>query len=427
MAAWHPSLDPDAQRTLSERVAALQAAHPDLPPATWEHLQATLARLPHPAPALDALLGLQLPLKAPLAEILLRDALALAVVGPYPRGAMGRGILPRRPPPQLAQYEAQLAGRLGELESQDQAAWFDSLRRLKQQDSLALFAQECQGMPVRQTTALLSTLARGLLHAALCYSARHVGGAHLAHEVGVVGMGKLGGGELNYGSDVDLVFVCTQRAFDDAASRKQVEALLRHLIETFTEVTPQGYVFRVDLRLRPEGTQGLLVQSTRSVATYLLQWGRTWERSAWFKASWAGGSKAVVEQLLQEIHPFLYRRSLDFTVLDELKQMKHQVQANAPQPASLLAVPPTPTPAPPPRSLFRTPRRPARHAGGGLRALSRPEPMAPLPEEDGQLVQVLGWDVKLGEGGIREIGILRPSPVDGAFRAPRGAQSAGDT
>ena len=403
--SWHPSLSPKAQRTLSERLAALCAAHPTLLPTTWERVTEVLAPLPDPAPVLDTLLALKPQATSPLTDAVMLDALALAVIGPYPRGALARGILARHISPQPEQYATWLKATLEDLSQQDQTTWFASLRRLKQQESLSLFAHECQGTPVRHTTAHLSVLARGLLDGALRYSARALGSGHLVEKVGIVGMGKLGGSELNYGSDVDLVFVCTQDVFDDPETRRQLEAVLKHLIETFTEVTAHGYIFRVDLRLRPQGTQGLLVQSVQSVAKYLLQWGKTWERSAWFKASWAGGSMEVVGQLLEQIHPFLYRRSLDFTVLDELKQMKQQVQAKAAQPASL------PAPHEPvalTRSLFRShhqrrPPKPARRILGAQRPELAPTAPSTPPPVDEPMARVLGWDAKLGEGGIREV------------------------
>ncbi len=140
-------------------------------------------------------------------------------------------------------------------------------------------------------------------------------------------MGKLGGAELNYSSDVDLVYVYGEEA--DHPSGKPVRLFFAKIAEEVTkaiaDVTEDGLCFRVDVRLRPGGDQSPLAVSVAGTLGHYEAWGQTWERSVWLKARAVGGDRALGATLLDELAPFVYRRYLDFATLEDLKAMKRRV------------------------------------------------------------------------------------------------------
>jgi len=146
----------------------------------------------------------------------------------------------------------------------------------------------------------------------------------------VVGMGKLGGRELNFSSDIDLVFLFPGHGeTQHAAPVSHEEFFLRlgqALIRLLAAVTVDGFVFRVDMRLRPFGDSGPLACSFASFEDYLLQHGRDWERYAWVKARAITGAEAYAELYAEAVRPFVYRRYLDFGVFDSLREMKGLIE-----------------------------------------------------------------------------------------------------
>lgn len=146
----------------------------------------------------------------------------------------------------------------------------------------------------------------------------------------VVAMGKLGGRELNYSSDIDLVFlfpgygetVHASPVSHDEFFQRLGQALLRLLATP----TVDGFVFRVDMRLRPFGESGPLACGFSSFEDYLLQHGRDWERYAWIKARPLSGHEAYAELYAEAIRPFVYRRYLDFGVFESLREMKQLIE-----------------------------------------------------------------------------------------------------
>jgi glutamate-ammonia-ligase adenylyltransferase len=187
---------------------------------------------------------------------------------------------------------------------------------------------------VRETLRDVSALADGCIRAA-SRAAR----AHLAVTFGiprtasgaeaeliVLGMGKLGGRELNFSSDVDLVFLFEGAGETDGPrsvdNQDYFTRLGRELIRLLDARTEDGFAFRVDMRLRPFGDSGPLVVSLASLEDYLHQHGRDWERYAWIKARAIVG-EGVYEAANQEfVRPFVYRRYLDFGVFESLREMK---------------------------------------------------------------------------------------------------------
>ncbi len=147
----------------------------------------------------------------------------------------------------------------------------------------------------------------------------------------VFGLGKLGGGELNFSSDVDLVYAFPAQGASDGARPLAAEEyfarLGQRLARLLDETTAEGFSHRVDLRLRPYGNAGRVALSFAGMDHYFQQEGRDWERYAWLKARAVAGDIAAGEAWLQTLRPFVYRRYLDFTALDGLRAMKAMITA----------------------------------------------------------------------------------------------------
>ncbi len=145
----------------------------------------------------------------------------------------------------------------------------------------------------------------------------------------VIGMGKLGGRELNVSSDVDLVFAYPEEGDTRGAARSRSNheyftRLARRLIALLNEMTADGYVFRVDMRLRPLGSDGPLACCFGMLENYFVTQGREWERYAWIKARVICGDEAA--ELLELVRPFVFRRHLDYSAFDSLRELHGQVR-----------------------------------------------------------------------------------------------------
>jgi len=157
-------------------------------------------------------------------------------------------------------------------------------------------------------------------------------------ELIALGMGKLGGFELNFSSDIDLIFCYEEKGLTQGGRRSEdfqvyFTKLAQKVIQLLDRVTPDGRVFRVDMRLRPFGDSGPLVSSFDAVEDYYQEQGREWERYALLKARPLGGVEALSEQelgqqarLMALLKPFVYRRYIDFSVIDSLRNMKHMIE-----------------------------------------------------------------------------------------------------
>lgn len=146
----------------------------------------------------------------------------------------------------------------------------------------------------------------------------------------VIGLGKLGGHELNYVSDIDILFLHDPRA-DGVGSR--VAPVLNRFCQTLCRLIGDNHegdrVFVVDLRLRPQGKDGPLVPSVAAASDHYLQFGRPWERQMLLKARPAAGDRLVGMAFIQQVRPFVFRRFLDFQALDELREMRDRILAEA--------------------------------------------------------------------------------------------------
>ena len=142
----------------------------------------------------------------------------------------------------------------------------------------------------------------------------------------VIGMGKLGGGELNVSSDIDLIFAYASEGETDSekpiSNQEFFTRLAKKLIATVDEITEDGFVFRVDMRLRPFGSEGALVSNLDALEDYYQNNGREWERYAWIKGREVTGGNQV-SRLLK---PFVFRKYLDFGAFASMRDLKIQIQ-----------------------------------------------------------------------------------------------------
>jgi glutamate-ammonia-ligase adenylyltransferase len=216
--------------------------------------------------------------------------------------------------------------------------WHVRLRALRKRVMLSMIARDLAGSAdlaevIATTTALADeTIACAAAHAAQTLALRH--GPPIGEESAavidlmVVGMGKLGGSELNASSDVDLVFVYPEEGHTrgpvSISNHEYFTRVGRAIIAALNELTPEGYVFRVDMRLRPYGDSGPLVVSLPMLETYFISQGREWERYAWIKARVVCGRGA--EALDPIVRPFVYRRHLDFNALGSMRDLHTQIR-----------------------------------------------------------------------------------------------------
>lgn len=149
----------------------------------------------------------------------------------------------------------------------------------------------------------------------------------------VFGMGKVGGAELNFSSDIDLIYLYERDAGPTTGGKKGTiepraffTQLAQGLTRTLSDLIAGGRVFRVDLRLRPDGVNGPVVNSLPNTLLYYESWGQTWERVALLKARPIAGDLELGEQFLREISPFVFRRYLDFATIEDIKEMKARVE-----------------------------------------------------------------------------------------------------
>ncbi|SCC22273.1 bifunctional [glutamate--ammonia ligase]-adenylyl-L-tyrosine phosphorylase/[glutamate--ammonia-ligase] adenylyltransferase [Gilliamella intestini] len=148
----------------------------------------------------------------------------------------------------------------------------------------------------------------------------------------ILGMGKLGGGELNFSSDIDLIFTYPEHGQTQGGPRELDNAVFftrlgQRLIKALDQITEDGFVYRVDMRLRPLGDGGPLVLSFSAMEDYYQEQGRDWERYAMVKAKVLGDQHApYVGELYQMLKPFVYRRYIDFSVLQSLRNMKSMIE-----------------------------------------------------------------------------------------------------
>ena len=208
------------------------------------------------------------------------------------------------------------------------------LRTLKKHVALRLMVRDLSGLgDLTEVMTSISALAELSIQEALRYLSGWQQAEYgtpigeesgIAQELIVIGMGKLGGHELNVSSDVDLIYIYPEEGHAGKLSNHEYfTRLAQKLSQVISEHTADGYVFRVDLRLRPYGDSGPVVSSFAMLEQYLLTQGREWERYAWIKARVLCGDAAGLEQLAR---PFVYRRYLDFGAFASMRDLQTQIR-----------------------------------------------------------------------------------------------------
>jgi len=235
---------------------------------------------------------------------------------------------------------AQLAAETRLLTDPD--AIMRALRRFKRRETLRIaYGDIVGGQRLETVVAQLSHVADCIVQEAVCAAVARVerqrgiprGPDGGRATVAVIALGKLGGGELNYSSDIDLVFVhsadgrvegpkpCTNQEFFDRVVQETVRFL--------TEPTAAGVAYRVDLRLRPHGTAGSPSLALEPMLQYFDQVGRTWERQAWVKSRCIAGDEGLGRRLLAELEPWVYRRWLTRADISGIKALKRRIEQRA--------------------------------------------------------------------------------------------------
>ncbi|HSD59400.1 MAG TPA: bifunctional [glutamate--ammonia ligase]-adenylyl-L-tyrosine phosphorylase/[glutamate--ammonia-ligase] adenylyltransferase [Burkholderiales bacterium] len=213
-----------------------------------------------------------------------------------------------------------------------------ALRRLRSRVVLRVLTRDLAGLAdLAEVTATMTALAE----TAIAFSAerlqewmRRQYGEPVGEEGGepqgllVVGMGKLGGGELNVSSDVDLIFLYPEegetRGPQVLSNHEFFGRLGRRLISALHDLTADGYVFRVDMRLRPDGESGPLAVSFATLENYFYTQGREWERYAWIKGRVVAGPCA--RELAQLVTPFVFRKYLDYGAFESMRALHGQIR-----------------------------------------------------------------------------------------------------
>lgn len=250
-------------------------------------------------------------------------------------------LLRTAPERRFAELVGTLAARLSELDALPDA--MTALRVFKSEAALLIALCDLGGIwSVNEVTRALTETADAALQGAVCFLFRQAAkkGDWLA-DAGderpdltsgfmVLGVGKYGAFELNYSSDIDLiVFYELERARLKAGLEAPTffVRLTRDLVRLIDERTVAGYVFRTDLRLRPDAGATQIALSTNAAALYYESFGQNWERAALIKARAVAGDVEVGEAFLAELAPFIWRRNLDFAAIADIHAMKRQIHA----------------------------------------------------------------------------------------------------
>lgn len=213
-----------------------------------------------------------------------------------------------------------------------------ALRRLRQRVFLRVLLRDLTGRAdLDEVCATMTRLAETAIGAAVAAHGRWLAALHGAplgadsgtpEQLIVVAMGKLGGGELNVSSDIDLVLVYPEDGSTSGpktlANQDFFDRLGRRVVAALAEPSAEGHVFRTDLRLRPYGDAGPLASSFAALEQYLVAQGRTWERYAWLKARTLTGVRG--DELERLVAPFVYRKYLDYDAYDGLRDVHGQIR-----------------------------------------------------------------------------------------------------
>lgn len=208
---------------------------------------------------------------------------------------------------------------------------FRAIRRWKNQEMTRIALRElANAADLEETTAELSHIAQICIREVFAHwnsKLRETLGSPAA-EFAILAVGKLGGRELNHSSDVDLIFLYTEEGevSPRLTNHQWFNRLAEKILETFSTPDAEGALFRVDLRLRPEGSAGPLARSLESMENYYAGFGETWERIALIKARVIAGSRELAYEFLRQHQPFIYPRSPTPDLLDEIAAIKRRIE-----------------------------------------------------------------------------------------------------
>ncbi len=208
---------------------------------------------------------------------------------------------------------------------------FRELRQWKGRETLRIALREVADVaPLEETTAELSQLAEICVTKVLEHweaELRHRLGSPAA-QFAVLALGKLGGRELNHSSDIDVIFLYSEEGQISAglSYHQWFNRLATKVFETFATKDPAGALFRMDLRLRPEGSAGPVARSLASLENYYAGFGETWERLALIKARFIAGSEELAYDFLREHQPFIYPKTPTPELLDEVAAIKRRIE-----------------------------------------------------------------------------------------------------
>jgi len=221
----------------------------------------------------------------------------------------------------------------------DERSAAETLRRFKRRETLRIaYGDIVRGQPIETVTKQISYLADALCEAAIYVARRRLeerrgeplGPDGKPARLVALGMGKLGGMELNYSSDIDLVFLYDHDGKTTGPKTTDnlefFDRLVRQVVKLLAEPTEWGSCYRFDLRLRPEGGQGAAVISVESARRYYDLKGRTWERQAFVKARAVAGDQELGQQFLGELQPWIYRRYLSRADITGIKALKRRIE-----------------------------------------------------------------------------------------------------
>ena len=204
----------------------------------------------------------------------------------------------------------------------------NALRRLRRREILRIAAQDLLGfIDFPCVVEQISVLADVLLQATL---ALLQGELDPRLDFSVLALGKLGGRELNYSSDIDLLYLCS-----DQSDHEEAIHFARRFTRAVAEVTQEGHLYRVDLRLRPMGRSGEIIYPLKALQHYYSSWGDTFDRLALLKCRRCAGSSELAAKFLSSIQGFVYRKYLDTAAVEEISWLKRSMdreQLSGPQP-----------------------------------------------------------------------------------------------
>src|SRR5881398_301824 len=208
---------------------------------------------------------------------------------------------------------------------------FAALRFWKGREMTRVALRELANVaPLEETTGELSQIAEICIRRVFEHSDADLRQRHESPtaEFAILALGKLGGGELNHSSDVDLLFLYSEEGqlTPHISYHEFFNRLGKRILETFSTPHPAGSLFRIDLRLRPEGSAGPLARSLESMENYYAGFGETWERLALIKARGVAGSGELAYEFLRQHQPFIYPKSPTPDVLEEISAIKRRIE-----------------------------------------------------------------------------------------------------